>query len=323
MTFNFPWKELTTSSQKSLVTRRVYDSSPYDIFIARAYDENYQVIIKVNKNYINQLAKLRINISSIKIDIVKQSNNEFLILIKLLDQSLISIFDSILNIILSESVYEATESAMIHKFLQHLKRWQKFMASSKSSMLSEDKIRGLIAELTLLLELISDNPFLKEEVIESWYGPDRLQHDFIFNRVAIEVKSISNMDKKTVSISSEHQLESNVDQLYLRVYSIVKSSLAAENVVNLNMIIKKISEQLDINERAIFDEKLIECGYIPNEKYDELYYRAGLINNYEVTEEFPKLSSSGLANGVLNVRYDIDLNKIESFIKPLPNNIMD
>lgn len=323
MKFNFPWDELAISSKKNLVTRRVYDSSPYDVFIAKAHDENYQVIIKVDKNYINQLSKLRISISSIKIDVVRQSNYEFLILIKLLEPSLIGIFDSVLNIILSESVYEETKGAMVNKFLQQLKRWQKFMATGKSSMMSEDKIRGLIAELTLLSELISNNPLLKEELIESWYGPDRLQHDFIFNSVAIEVKSVSNLDKKSVSISSEHQLESNLDQLYLRVYSIVKSSVAVENSVNLNRIINNISKQLDINERARFDEKLIECGYVPNEKYDELNYRVELLNNYEITENFPKLTSSSLANGVLNVKYDIDLNKIESFSVELPNNIMD
>ena len=240
MIFNFPWNELAISSQKSLVTRRIYDSSPYDIFIARTYDENYQVIIKVDKNYINQLGKLRINISSIKIDIVKQSNYEFLILIKLLDQSLIGIFDSILNIILSELVYEEAESAMVHKFFQQLKRWQKFMSTSKTSMLSEDKIRGLIAELTFLSELLFDNPLLKQEIIEAWYGPDRLHHDFIFNNAAIEVKSVSNLDKKSVTISSEYQLESNSNQLFLRVYCILKSSIATENAVNLNVIIKNI-----------------------------------------------------------------------------------
>ena len=322
MIFNFPWNELAISSQKSLVTRRIYDSSPYDIFIARTYDENYQVVIRVDKNYINQLSNLRINISSIKIDIVKQSNYEFL-LIKLLDQSLIGIFDSILNIILSESVYEEAESAMVHKFLQQLKRWQKFMSTSKTSILSEDKIRGLIAELKFLSELLIDNSLLKQEIIEAWYGPDRLHHDFIFNNTAVEVKSVSNLDKKSVTISSEYQLESNSNQLFLRVYCILKSSVAAENAINLNTIIKNISEKLDINERSQFDEKLIECGYIPNEKYDEFNYKIELINNYQVTEDFPRLCSSSLANGVLNVRYDIDLNKIEKFIMDLPSNIMD
>lgn len=323
MIFNFPWDELAISSKKSLVTRRIYDSSPYDLFIARNYDENYQVIIRVGKNYINQLSNLRINISSIKIDIVKQSNYDFLILIKLLDQSLIGIFDSILNIILSESVYEESESAMVQKFFQKLKRWQKFMSSSKNSILSEDKIRGLIAELMFLSEMLNNNIFLKQEIIESWYGPDRLQHDFIFNNVAIEIKSVSNLDKKSVTISSEYQLESNSNQLFLRVYCILKSVVAAENTINLNMIIKNISEKLDINERSRFDEKLIECGYIPNEKYDEFNYNIDLINNYVVSEEFPKVCSSSLDNGILNIKYDIDLNKIEKFIMDLPSNIMD
>lgn len=323
MILNFPWNEIVTSSEKNLVTRRIYDLSSYDIFITKNYDENYQIIIKVRKNYVNQLNKLRINISSIKIDVVKQSDYEFLLVVKLLDKNLIGIFDSILNIILSEAVGEETESAMVNKFLQQMKRWQKFMSASNNSMLSEEKIRGLIAELTLLSELLDEHPLIKEEVIESWYGPDRLQHDFIFNNSAIEVKSISNLDKNSVTISSEHQLESNTNQLFLRVYCILKSNASTVSSVNLNKLIREISEILNINERSKFDKKLIECSYIPNEKYDDFSYEVELVNNYEVLEGFPKLCSADLSNGVLNVRYDIDLNKIKNFVQALPNNILD
>lgn len=323
MILNFPWTELVVSSEKKLVTRRIFGLTNYDIFITKDYDENYQIIIKVKKNYINQLNKLRINISSIKIDIVKQSAYEFLVLIKLLDQRLIGIFDSILNIILSEAVSEENESAMVHKFLQQIKRWQKFMSVSNISMLSEEKIRGLIAELTLLSELLTEHPLIKEDIIESWYGPDRLQHDFIFNNSAIEVKSISNLDKKSVTISSEHQLESNTDKLFLRVYCILKSTTDTESSINLNKLIRGISENLDVNERSRFDDKLIECSYIPNEKYEDFNYRVELVNTYEVIKEFPKLCSTDLSNGVLNVKYDIDLNKIENFVKSLPANILD
>lgn len=321
--YNFPWNELGTPIDDKLITRRIYERSSYDIFIARDKDRKNILMIMVKKNYLNQLNKYKININSIKIDIFQKSEDFYYLTVKLLDDGLLEIFDNILKLIFSKSIAENEEKLMIESFLQQLKRWQKFMSSNRGVLLSEEQVRGLIAELTLLLELVRANPLLKEEVIESWYGPDRLQHDFIFNNTAIEVKSISNLDKKAVTISSEHQLETNLNGLYLRVYSVLKSNPLVQDTTNLNALIDSIYKQLDLNEKSYFDKKLIDCGYVPNEKYEDFNYCVNLISNYLVTSEFPKICSSQLDHGVIGVRYDIDLNKIEKFSMDLPSNIMD
>lgn len=321
--YNFSWNELSIPTDDKLITRRIYELSPYDIFIAKNKDRKNILMIMVGQNYLNQLNKYKVNINSIKIDVYQKSENQYYLTVKLLDDSLLEVFDNILNVILSKSVTEKEEMLMIQSFLQQLKRWQKFMSSSKGALLSEEQIRGLMAELTLLLGLITKEPLLREEIIESWYGPDKLQHDFVFNDAAIEVKSISNLDKKAVTISSEHQLETNLDSLYLCVYSVLKVNPIVQGATNLNTLIEDIYKQLDFSEKSFFDKKLIDCGYVPNEKYEDFVYRVDLVNNYLVTNQFPRICSSQLAHGVISVKYDIDLNKIESFSVELPNNIMD
>ncbi len=320
--YNFSWNELSVPTDDKLITRRIYELSSYDIFIAKDKDRKNILMIMVKQNYLNQLNKYRININSIKIDIYQKSEGDYYLTVKLLDDSLLEVFDNILKVILSKSVTKNEEKLMVQSFLQQLKRWQKFMSSNRGALLTEEQIRGLMAELTLLLELITKEPLLREEVIEAWYGPDRLQHDFIFNDVAIEVKSISNLDKKAVAISSEHQLETNLNRLYLRVYSVLKANPFVDTT-NLNTLINNIYTKLDLNEKSFFDKKLIDCGYVPNEKYEDFNYRIDLINNYLVTSKFPKICSSNLEHGVINVKYDIDLNKVEKFSVDLPSNIMD
>ena len=320
---NFPWNELEAPKDDSFITRRIYAQKSHDIFIARDKDKKNILVMMVKENYLDQINKYKININSIRIDVFEKSKDCFFLTVKLLDDNLLEVFDNILKVILSKSIVEHEEKLMIQSFLQQLKRWQKFMSSNQASLLSEEKIRGLVAELTLLSELLSDNPLLGQEVIEAWYGPDRLQHDFIFNNIAIEVKSISNLDKKSVTISSEYQLESNLNKLFLRVYSVLKSNALVQDTLNLNSLIDNIYKKLDVGEKICFDKKLIDCGYVPNEKYDDFNYRVDVINNYLVTNVFPKICSSQLDHGVINVRYDVDLNKIDKFSENLPNDIMD
>ncbi len=67
---------------------------------------------------------------------------------------------------------------------------------------------------------------------------ERLQHDFVLKDLAVEIKSISSIDKRTAKISSVHQLETNVSELYLHVSSVLEAPKHAEDIVTLNSIIK-------------------------------------------------------------------------------------
>lgn len=49
--------------------------------------------------------------------------------------------------------------------------------------------------------LLTEYPDAAEQILHSWYGPERLQHDFIFKDLAVEIKSISSIDKRSVKIS--------------------------------------------------------------------------------------------------------------------------
>ena len=71
--------------------------------------------------------------------------------------------------------------------------------------------------------------------------------------------------------------------------------------------------KLDFHERDVFEHKLIECNYIPDSYYDNYNYIVRLINFYEVKDGFPKLDSSLIPLGILNVTYDLDLNIIDSY----------
>src|SRR3546814_15120322 len=86
-----------------------------------------------------------------------------------------------------------------------------------SSDLSIEEVRGLFAEIVFLTELI-DRQMSSSDAVEAWLGPERSHQDFIFGNTAVEVKSLSGAERSSVRISSEDQLESLNDALFLRVY---------------------------------------------------------------------------------------------------------
>ena len=121
--------------------------------------------------------------------------------------------------------------------LAHIRRWKTFL-SGRSQLLSAEEVRGLFAELTFLLELI-DRQASTTAAVEAWLGPEKSHQDFIFGNTAVEIKSLSGTERSTVRISSEDQLETLNDALFLRMYRL--SSLPdAARAQSLNEIVAAV-----------------------------------------------------------------------------------
>lgn len=315
MNKNFLWSSLSLPVRGKLSTFRVFEESNFDIFIAKDCDGGYRCLISLSNNPLLLLKNFKLNINAIRIDLTKSGNGSFLLNIKLLDEEMLDIFDYILFVLLTECISEKNEDLFLASFLNNLKNWQRFM-QSKKGILSEEKIQGLIAELQFMSDLIECNMESSSRIVGAWHGPERLQQDFIFENEAVEIKSIGNMDKKTIAISSLDQLQANVEKLYLMVYVVTKSDVLNAGV-NLNQLTEHLENLLSSTDRLILREKLLEAGYIKSEKYDDLKYQIRRNNSYLVNEGFPMLTSGLMPDGVVNVKYSIEIDKIEYFKSPI------
>lgn len=196
--------------------------------------------------------------------------------------------------------------------LSHIKRWKAFMAGRRKRVLSAEEIRGLFAELRFLQGLLEAGD-REHETISAWLGPDDGHQDFIFANTVVEIKAISGRERNSIRISSEDQLESVVDNLYLRVFRLGEMP-DSDKSVSLNGQVIVIEELLsDADARELLSDKLASAGYVPLIDYDEPKFIVLGKTTYLVSDEFPKLVRSDLAEGVLKVRYDIELNSIEPF----------
>jgi hypothetical protein len=213
---------------------------------------------------------------------------------------------------LASALERATDSvSSLAVALAHLRRWKTFL-SGRGQHLSAEEVRGLFAELTFLLELL-DRPVLAAAALDAWLGPDKSHQDFIFGNTAVEIKSLSGAERSTVRISSEDQLESINDALFLRIYRLsnLPDAVCAQS---LNMIVAEVQARLGEAEAVeAFDRKLVAYGYAPLPSYDELRFVISSVITYRVQDAFPRLIRSQLSTGITKVAYDIRLEAIAPY----------
>src|SRR5690606_16891342 len=136
--------------------------------------------------------------------------------------------------------------------------------------------------------------------VEAWLGPERSHQDFIFGNTSVEIKSLSGSERNTVRISSEDQLESLNDSLFLRIYrlSILPDTATARS---LNEIVNSIYMKLEDAEAIeAFDVKLAAHGYAPLPEYDQPPFVISDALTYKIDVEFPRLIRSQLPAGLTN-----------------------
>ncbi|MBS0312153.1 MAG: PD-(D/E)XK motif protein, partial [Proteobacteria bacterium] len=268
-------------------------------------------IVELQGDHAAQYRKNAVTVNGIDVDLRAGDQGQQRLVLALERQVDRDLFEGLCRT-LASSLENATDSASsLAVSLAHLRRWKTFL-SGRSQHLSAEEVRGLFAEITFLLELI-DRQILSNAAVESWLGPERSHQDFIFGNTAIEIKSLSGAERSTVRISSEDQLESLNDALFLRIYRL--SGLAdAAGARSLNEIITAVQARLgEADAVEDFDRKLVAHGYAPLPDYDEPRFVVSDVRSYRVSDGFPRLIRSQLPTGIASVSYDIRLETIAPY----------
>ena len=120
----------------------------------------------------------------------------------------------------------------VNMLIRRLRSWQIFLSSGKPKILSDEKIRGLIAEL-IFLESHLFPYFETDAAIDYWTGPEGSSQDFNIQSTVVEVKSQLGEKPRIVRISSADQLCPELPELYLHVVVLGKSDESITGSFNL------------------------------------------------------------------------------------------
>ena len=196
--------------------------------------------------------------------------------------------------------------------LTHIKRWKMFMSGRKSRILSAEEVRGLFAELQFL-RFLYQGRLNQKAAVDAWVGPEDSHQDFIFGNTAVEIKSVSGKERSTVRISSEDQLESLCDNLFLVIYRL-NAIPESGQAISLNTLVRLVERELN-NADAVEEllRRLAVYGYVDIAEYDTPEFVVATRHSYHVEKDFPRLIRSRMPDGIVRATYEIELEKISMF----------
>ncbi len=302
---------------------RINPDHPHDFYWAKDENGAKLLLLLVNRELAEFLTHKAIDLKGVKADIRHNyPKEEFFFLLTLQKSEDSDIFYRLCIDLIDHTSTVSEPGTALEVILIRLKRWKTFLSRKRANLLTEHEIQGLFSELEFLRDLLS-----KEEnqrvILEGWKGPQGGPHDFVLGDYAVEVKSTSKSAVDTIKISSENQLLTHLDRLFLHVYSLAVFHDCNQGI-SLNSMVEKVRDSLDTPEIIdLFDSRILETCYMELKEYDQPCFSFTGSNTYEVLEDFPRITPDILADGLSNVTYDLKLGSLKKFKCIFPDDWRD
>lgn len=295
------WSDLR--SQKGYM-QRVDPNHPLDFFVG------------INEKGFDQLALITIiepfqmkSSKALEVEKNKRKDGKWATQISSVERKNQDIFARLCVDLVENSYTSHSEQDGISRVTSRFLAWQRLFATMHEA-LPKSVLKGLVGELSFANILI-EKGISKDDIMKSWMGPNGSDRDYILSDCWYEVKAIST-GKDKVTISSLNQLETE-NKGYLVVYFVDESSATDPNAISISKLIANMRGQLSDAPEAsrLFEEKLVNLGYIDKSIYDDIYFTVNGIDYFEVDSKFPRLVTENVPNEIVGVRYDLSLVGIE------------
>ena len=254
--------------------------------------------------------------SSLSIEQRLRSDGSWLFLIQLGAQDAFPEFVAMCQELINRSVKGSDEGAALRLFMRGLDEWRKLFKPVKGDTLSGDALRGLVAELAVMLDLARiGRPW--SELISGWVGPLGAPQDFhLGSGLFIEAKSV-HRDSTMITISSAEQLAVTDESQLMLSTVLVERSPSTELTRSPLDLCSSVHEALighfDLSDD--FSLRLKEMGFDEaNLDYAEASFLLGSPKYFAVEIDFPKLTPPQLPKGVFSVEYRLGLAELQPYV---------
>ncbi len=316
---NCPWSDI----QKPLTgysIKRADADHPHNFFWGKDTDSNYLLLFELTKELAEFLEDKTIDLHGVKIDVTyHKTTSEYFFKLSLQKKEDADIFHRLCLDLIDRTREVFVRKVALEVIYNRLKRWKAFLRGKKKYLLSSREVRGLFAELEFVHKGLTEYGD-QLAVLEGWQGPLDEPQDFVLGDFAVEVKSLTGLQKDKVKISSEHQLVTHLDNLFLHVIYLAEFHDCKKGR-SLNTQVEVVRDSIkDPEHRDIFDFRLYESGYLELKDYDAPCYSVTKEESFHVREGFPRISPEDLVSGVSGVTYDLDLKSLVGYVCELPLN---
>lgn len=311
----FPWERINIPSDE-LNLLRVLPDHPHNFFWGRDSAGHYLLVLKCDKaDFKEKLARRRIVLSGIKTDLrlIPHTGEAFLMFI-LQKMENADIFFTLCNDLIQKTKPVKEIDAAMNILFSRLERWRLFLSRAIKNILSDHEVKGLFSELKFIEICLERQIVSPVTIIESWQSPSGGPHDFVLGHSAVEIKSVAGSQSDSVRISSENQLQTHLEHLFLNVFLLSRDSDCTTGV-SLNDIVRQVREKFaENNLQDVFEKRLMESGYIDIPEYDLPCFSVSEIRTYLVEREFPRITPDTLPEGIKDVSYRVSFSSISDYL---------
>lgn len=310
-----PWDHLKQPPGSAThIERRADPVHPISFYRGRSPEGRYLFILKdIGSNWIKKLPVL----GGILIRLERGSSGQQHLIFELIDNEMVSLFRALTRDLLhaTSDLHSGSSDLAANRLVLRLEHWQKLLRRSKESILTRQKIIGLIGELQFLRGLLAPKVGI-EAAVQSWRGPHDEEQDFAYGDLLFEIKTQLSSADQHLQINSEAQLDPSSGRIIVNHRTLVASDKSDENAITLNQIVDELRTECGsstLMATEALEVALLNVGYKSREEYDEHYWRSARVRYFEVVDEFPKFVPSTIPYGISRLRYRISLGAIERF----------
>jgi len=197
------------------------------------------------------------------------------------------------------------------KVQERIKSWANFLKPTRKG-LSHSEFIGLWGELYCVSKYLLTT-HLALDAVRFWVGPEGKKQDITLDSIAIEVKTSSSGDPRTIKISSLEQLERTTDKLYL--LHLIVSPSSCKNSITLEMIYQQCLDLIshDLSAEALFLQKISKLYGKASEEQLKEQLSIASIHLYDVCNDFPTITRNDVNQGVSVAQYEIFVSTIREF----------
>ena len=289
--------------------RRTSERTTLDIYAG--VDSNHCTLIAIGLK--NRPSQIDLKSSALQCFRAQRADKSWLQVLRLEQKGLEIVFGRLCQDLVNEAEEMQSEQALANLFAERLRAWKKLFDLTGGELLSLECIKGLIAELVVMNDLIGSSPPGDLRTISGgWVGPLGHDQDFILPQGCLEVKAVS-PNASEVQISSLAQLAS--DQPLALWIVRLRSATGTPGAWNLNNLSSVIEGKLSEDRIALrtFRDRLIEAGYVEHPGYDSFCFTVTEIRRFQVTAAFPKLTVSNVPEGVSGATYRLSIEALQPF----------
>lgn len=200
------------------------------------------------------------------------------------------------------------------RIFSRLRRWQSLLGLARGQEMSEQELRGLLAELWVLTKQLKPKLGLLG-ALRAWVAPERHPQDFALPNGVVEVKSRVTGSRPEVQISSLEQLERGHLPLYLMVVELtpVEHGLPSLSLNDVAAGLLIEADSLGVATFELAHRLLADRGYVASTKYDQYCYEIAGVTAFQVGETFPCLLRASTDPRITDANYSLELTALTEF----------